>query len=177
MNARIVAFVASRLFAVYLFVMYVLNLTLIAVGAFVAGQAYPDVQGLAYAGLSFAPIFSALIAAVLWFGADWIASRVVKSLPEGNLETISVDHWKAMSIAAIGVLFALKGTDLFNQALKVFAHSSPSSEDAFLPLVIGSGLIYVLVGIALIAGPRVIIDSFKALQSWLTKPAFTEEDK
>jgi hypothetical protein len=51
----------------------------------------------------------------------------------------------------------------------------PSPEDAFLPLIAGSGLVYAIVGIALIAGPRVIINGFKALQSWLTKPAFTEE--
>jgi hypothetical protein len=177
MNARIVAFIASRLFAVYLFVMYVLNFTLVAVGAFVAGQAYPDIQGLAYAGLSFAPIFSALIAGVLWFGAGWISSRVADSLPEGGVEELSFAQWKVIIIAAIGVLFVLKGTDLLSQTLKLFTHQVSSRENAFLPLVAGSGLVYALIGIALIVGPRAIIDSFKALQSWLTKPAFPGEDQ
>ncbi len=177
MNARITAFIAIRLFAVYLFVMYVLNFTLVAIAAFVAGEAYPDIQGLAYAGLSFAPIFSALIAAVLWFGAGWISSRVADSLPEGGIEEMSFAQWKAIIISAIGVLFVLKGTDLLSQTLKFFTHQASSRENAFLPLVAGSGLVYVLVGIALITGPRTIIDSFKALQSWLTKPAFPGEDQ
>lgn len=177
MNARIVAFVASRLFAIYLFVTYVLNFTLSAVIAFLADQASSDLQGLAYRGLSFATIFSALIAAVLWFGAGWISNRVVKSLPDGSLEAISIDQWKAIIIAAIGALFVLKGTDLFSQALKSIGHQAPSPGDEFLPLVIGSGLVYLFVGIALIAGPRAIIGGFRAFQSWWTKPAFTEEDR
>jgi len=177
MNARIAAFVACRLFAVYLFVMYVLNFTLLAVGAFVASQAYPDLMSVTYSGLTFAPIFSALIAAVLWFGAGWISSRVSQVLPEEGAGRMDFVQWKALIIAAIGVLFVLKGTELFSQAIKLLTHQESPQENSFLPFVVGSGGVYILVGIALIAGLRTIAGGFKALQSWLTKPAFGGEDQ
>jgi len=174
MNARIIAFIACRLFAVYLFVMYVLNFTLMAVFAFVTGQSE---AGLTYGGVFFAPVFSAMIAAVLWFGAGWISNRVAGSLPEAGSEGISLVQWRAMVVAAIGVLFVMKGADLCNEALKILVPQAPSPESTFLPLLAISSVVYALVGIALIAGPRLIIEGFKGVQSWLTKPAFTREDQ
>lgn len=177
MNAHIVAFVASRLFAVYLFVMYVLNFTLQGVAFFVSRQTEPDLQGWTYFGMSFAPVFSALIAAVLWFGADWISSRVVSSLPEGNLETISIDHWKALVVAAIGALFTLQGAGVLNHALKMLSGPAMLRNDKLLPFIAGSGVIYILAGIALIAWSHSIVSRVKALWSWFGKPAFHEEDQ
>ncbi|MGA9658469.1 MAG: hypothetical protein WBQ60_05170 [Asticcacaulis sp.] len=178
MNARNMAFVACRLFAVYLFVIYVLNFTLQAVGVFAMRNSYPELNDVAYLGLIFAPIFSALIAAVLWFGAGWISSGVSRALPEeGNAKGIDLVQWKALIIAAIGVLFILKGTDSINQVLKLLIVQAPSPEDRFLPFLAGSSMIYILMGIALIAGLGTIAGGFKALQSWLTKPAFTGEDQ
>jgi hypothetical protein len=177
MNARIVAFVASRLFAVYLFVMYVLNFTLQGVAFFVSRQTEPDLQGWTYFGISFTPIFSALIAAVLWFGAGWISSRVARSLPEPTAEKMGVDQWKALVVAAIGALFVLQGAGVLNQALKMLSGPDMLRNDKLLPFIAGSGVIYILAGIALIAWSHSIVSRVKALWSWFGKPAFHEEDQ
>ena len=174
MNARVIAFIACRLFAVYLFVMYVLNFTLMAVFAFVTGQAESE---LTYGGAFFAPVFSAMIAAVLWFGAGWISNRAAGSLPEADIEGISLAQWRAMVVAAIGVLLVMKGADLCSEAIKLWVRQAPSPESALLSLLAVSGVVYALAGIALIAGPRLMIEGFKGLRSWLTKPVFTGDDQ
>lgn len=171
MNARTVAFIASRLLALYLFVMYVLNFTAQGVAIFVSRQIEPDQRSWAYFGMSFTPIVSALLAAVLWFGAGWISSRVVKSLPQANAEAVDIDQWKTLVVAAIGALFVLRGAGVFSQSLRMLLRDNTLS-----PFIIGSSVCYVLAGIALIAWSRSVISGVKAVWSWFAKPAFTGEE-
>ena len=177
MNARIVAFIASRLFAVYLMLVYVLNYALVLIVSLIADQTEVGKNTMAYAGsLTFAAIFSALIAAAFWFGAGWIAGRMVSASPEIDGEGLNIDQWKGLVVAGIGALFILTAAKFFSQTLNLMARHDPDFS-SILPFTLISGVLYAVAGVSLIAWSRSIVGGLKALITWFAKPAFGESDR
>jgi hypothetical protein len=177
MNARIVAFIASRLFAIYLLLVYVLNYALVLIVSLISAQAEIGKNTLAYAGsLTFAAIFSGLIAAAFWFGAGWIADRIVSASPAVDDEGLNIDQWKRLVVAAIGALFILTAAKFFSQTLNLLVRHDPDFGSLSLFTLISGGL-YAVAGISLIAWSRSIAGGLKALITWFAKPAFGENDR
>jgi hypothetical protein len=111
MNARVAAFVSSRLFAIHVLISYVLNHALLLIGSLI------DHTILTYAGsLVFGAVFSTILMLALWFGAGWIADRVIAHLPDDNGDGLNIDQWNALIVAAIGPLFILTGINILRRA-------------------------------------------------------------
>jgi len=163
MNARITAFVASRLFAIHVLISYVLNYALLLIGSFI------DHDILTHAGsLIFGAAFSAILALVLWFGAGWVANRIVTHLPNGDGDGLNIDQWKALVVAAIGALFILVGVNILSRAF---------DEGSILNYAVVSGGFYTITGFTLIAWSGFIVGGLKALLSWFARPAFDRDDQ
>ena len=178
MNARIVAFVASRLFAIYLMLVYVLNYTLLLLVSLIAAQTEIGKNTMAYASsLTFAAIFSALIATAFWFGAGWIANKLASTSPDiEDGEGLNIEQWKGLVVAAIGALFILTASKFFSQTLNlIFRHDQDF--EGLVPFTLISGGLYAIAGVSLLAWSRSIAGGLKALLSWFAKPAFGEDDR
>lgn len=173
MNARIVAFVASRLFAVYLLVTYGLSMTVQAVGTFLLGQG----GGIAYAGASvIITSLYVLAAAGLWTGASWIARHVSKPFPEKLEADMSYEHWQSFVFLAVGLFALFMTCQVFAQLLKAMAVDGFSYDESAASTIKG-GLIYLLFALVLLLLPQTLVRGLNALRAWGNKPIIEADEE
>lgn len=176
MNARIITFIISRLFALYLLIMYVLNFAVQFATAVVLRHTIGAESMWEYVGSTgLATSLYAFAAAILWFGASWLSRSIAKPFPEKFAGDMSFGHWQALVIVAVGWYAILMALGVFGDIFKI-AGPYQSDSDTLTPLWKESAL-YMAVGILLIVLPRKIVSGLNALRAWGNKPFIAREDQ
>ena len=188
MDARIVAYVAARLLALYLVVGNALTLAAVAIAGLFEPSEY---RGLSVSAASISAVIYLVAGITLWTGSRWISDRVAGSLKAVDLKDCGPDRWKALSVAVAGGLSLMA-------ALKIFVQPSlwvrilmgqmtlwkpePSPLDAVMPQepslmpILFEVVVFAVFGIALIACQNTIVRAINSVVNWANKPFIEERE-
>jgi hypothetical protein len=173
LNARIIAFVMCRLFAVYLVVAHGIN----AVLQFLIVMLAPHQEGLEapvwhYAVLAgVTTVLHMLLAAVLWNGASWISRTVSAPMPEKVEDKPAGDGWQAVVVFAVGWLTVLSGVAYLVNGARALMEQGGLFQYLML------AVIFLGIGGALIMFPGAIVSGLERFRAWGGKPLIEAEDQ
>ncbi len=177
MDARIVAFVAARLLALYLVLGNALGFAVMAlIGAFAPSGDY-GWMGIATSVL--AAIAYAAAGAVVWVSSRWISDRVAGRLKSVELSDSGPDRWKALSIAIAGAISLVTGLRILVKAIPALLMNATAENgmfntpDPWRQVAVQVGFFLVL-GIALIAFQNTIVRGINAARDWAGKPVIND---
>ena len=175
MNVRTIAFVASRLLAIYLLIYH----GIVQLGMLMLGTAMFDrhdywvslFSGLVSFGLYL------LAAACLWYRAGWISGRLTQSLPEQIDIKVEQDGWQALVVSAIGWICLMHAVNLCEKVLSPGLFIQQYSEAAIdvLTLAMRGGALYAIAALMLVLFPGKIVSGLNAVRNW-SKKSQTKED-
>lgn len=178
MNARAIAFVVSRLVAVLLIVTDIGDRVLQFAVVLLTGQASLSDFEPVLIGNAAAIIANGAMAAGLWFGADWLSSRLAGQTENMDVGNADARSWQIFSICLLGCASVFVSFVTLGQA--IFAYLS--NEVAFKlasevapPIV--TGLMLLIVGAGLISFAKAIVDGLVRLRAWGAKPFVEGEDQ
>lgn len=176
MNARIIAFVACRLFAVYLFIMYganaVLQLLIIALAPHQDNEA--PIWHYAITAGAAASLYM-VFAFGLWTGASLISRAISAPVPEKFEDKPAGSHWQAVVVSVIGWLSLLLALGYASHAIDTLTRPDRSYID--LPHLVLPGLVYLVLGGSLTLFPASLVRGLEGLRAWGRKPLIEAEDQ
>lgn len=171
MDARIAAYVAARLLALYLLANNVLTAVVLIIRAVMLlqpGEAWTSALAELFGLAAYLAGFS-----VFWFGAGWISQRLAEPLKVGSSIAMDVDRWKALALAvsgAMAILWALKIiTDV--SLWKVVATGQVP-----LPGLACEEFVLLIYGGAMIAFQNQIVKGINALCAWANTPFISPDE-
>ncbi len=170
MDAKVVAYVAARLLALYLIAGNALGTAALAVMGAIDHP--PDFGWVAIAAPAAATVVYLVAGAAIWMSSRWISNRVAGSLKTVELADSGPDRWKALSVALTGALSLVT-------ALKILVNPSlwmnvVTGQIPLLPIVLQIGL-FLAVGIALVAFQNTIVRAINAVVAWANAPFIGRE--
>ncbi|HVZ29458.1 MAG TPA: hypothetical protein VG839_03625 [Asticcacaulis sp.] len=176
MNARIVAFVACRLFAVYLLIMYGVSFVIQLVIASLAPRP-EDSEGVIGQYILTAGVATALymlLAFGLWTGASWISRTVSAPVPEKFEDKPAGDRWQAVALSAVGWLTLMLAAGQSGRLISAFIQTdgstglSPNVVQCLVLLTLGGGFTLF---------SRSVVRGLERFRAWGRKPLIAAEDQ
>jgi len=118
MNARQIAYLASRLFAAYLLLQVVPDLANVLAHYLIAADVNGDPPVIYFLHILVFPIIGCMAIFVFWSRADWMSGLLTKGLPKAETNAPHVVAWERLGLMVVGG-FAL--ADLITEIARILS--------------------------------------------------------